>query len=521
MDTAHRLPPRAPPTIEAAKLAFSSGDLAATELACSQILARNANDWTAWSLLAEAALQRGRPDAAIVCAERAVALSGRQPIPLILHAKCLFSTGHIRQALEAAELAEACVGTAPEETDALGAIFGLLGLHDRAKHLFHRAVASRADVPQYLFNLGATERMTGALKAAETHCDAALEIDRRYGLAHYLRSDLRIQTADRNHIAEMEAVISDGKLSPQSEVMIRFALGKECDDLELYDRAFAHVDAGCRLQRRLIGDNRQGTAESERTIRTHTRSWIEAAPAGHVSAAPVFVTGLPRTGTTLVERILASHPAMSSVGESGAFAATLHRATAKGSTQGDPAALGRNYLETATALLKPPPARFVDKTLENHLYCGLIHTALPGSKIILVQRQPMDACWAMYKAHFHNKFAFSYDQAEVAEYYLAFRRLSEHWRAVLPKDTLLEINYEDIVRDQDSASRKMTAFAGLTWDDDVLRFNESPAPSATASAVQVRRPIYASSVGKWRHYARHLGAMRERLLQEIPEAELA
>ena len=514
-------PDRRPlPTIEAAKRAFGAGDLAATELICAQILARDANDWTAWSLLAETALQRGRPDAAIVCAERASVLSNGRPIPLILRAKCLFLTGNVRQALEAAELAEAGIGTAPEEIDALGAILGLLGFHDRARGLFLRAVASRADTPQYLFNLAATERMTGALAEAEAHCDAALDIDRRYGLAHYLRSDLRIQTADRNHVAEMEAVISEGKLSPQGEVMIRFALGKECDDLELHERAFDHVDAGCKLQRRLIGESREGAAEIERIIRSHTRNWIDAAPAGNFSMAPVFVTGLPRTGTTLVERILASHPAMSSVGETGAFAAELRRATVNGDTRCDPARLGQSYLQAATALRPAPQARFVDKTLENYLHCGLIHAALPAAKIILVQRRPMDACWAMYKALFHNKFAFSYDQIEVAEYYLAFHRLSEHWRAVLPKDALLEINYEDIVNDQAAASRKMIDFVGLAWDDDVLRFNESSVPSATASAVQVRRPIYASSVGKWRSYAERLTAMRDRLLRDMPEAEL-
>jgi Flp pilus assembly protein TadD len=509
------------PTIEAAKRAFGAGDLGATELICAQRLARDANDWTAWSLLAETALQRGRPDAALVCAERATVLSNGKPIPFILRSKCLFLTGNLRQALEAAELAEACVGMAPEEIDALGAIFGLLGLHDRARGLFLRAVASRTDTPQYLFNLAATERMTGALEEAEAHCDAALNLDRYYGLAHYLRSDLRIQTADRNHIAEMEAAISEGKLSPQSEIMVRFALGKECDDLELYERAFDHVDTGCMLQRKLIGESRDGAAELEQVIRSHTRNWIDAAPAGHSSGAPVFVTGLPRTGTTLVERILASHPAMNSVGETGAFAAELRRATIKGDGRADPARLGQNYLDSATALRLPPDARFVDKTLENYLYCGLIHASLPAAKMILVRRRPMDACWAMYKAHFHNKFAFSYDQIEVAEYYLAFRRLSEHWRAVLPKDALLEINYEDIVNDQEAASRKMIDFVGLAWDDDVLRFDESLAPWATASAVQVRRPIYASSIGKWRRYAERLTPLRDRLLRDIPEADLA
>ena len=178
------------------------------------------------------------------------------------------------------------------------------------------------------------------------------------------------------------------------------------------------------------------------------------------------------------------------------------------------------YVEAATVLRVPGHVRFIDKTLQNYLYCGLIYAALPKARIILLQRHPMDACWAMYKAHFRGKFSFSYQQIELAEYYLAYRRLVRHWRATLPSHALLEIHYEDIVSDQSAASRRLIDFVGLPWDDEVLRFHQSPAPSATASAVQVRRPIYSWSVGKWRHHAERLAPLRARLAREIPEAEL-
>ena len=510
------------PPINEARRAFANGDLATAERICSQLLAGTPDDGTAWALLTETALQRGRPDAAIVCANRAVALMPKDPLALVLRAKCLFVSGEARGAFEAAEAASKMIDDAPETLDALGAIFGLLNLHQRAKEFFLRAVAARPDVSQYLFNLAATERMTGALDEAEAHCDAAIALDRRYGLAHYLRSDLRIQTADRNHIEEMQALLRDGKLALPSEVMLRFALGKEYEDLDAHDRAFEHVDAGCNLQRRSIThDPGAGIAEVDRIIQTHTRSWIDAAPAGYCDAAPVFVAGLPRTGTTLVERIIASHPAMSSVGETGAFATEMRRAMKGMPTATDLADIGRRYIGSVTAFRTLRNLRFVDKTLQNYLYCGLVHAALPTARIILVQRHPLDACWAIYKAHFQGKFSFSYQQIELAEYYLAYRRLSRHWRATLPSHVLLEINYEDIVRDQSAASRRLIAFVGLPWNDEVLRFHQSPAPSATASAVQVRRPIYSSSVGKWRHHAERLTPLRARLAREIPAAELA
>jgi hypothetical protein len=505
-----------------ARRAFANGDVSTAERICAELVARAPDDGNAWALLTETALQRGRSDAAIICANRAVALLPNDPIPLILRAKCLFISGEARRAFEAAEAASRIAGNAPEAQDALGAIFGLLGLHKQAGEFFLRAVDARPDVPQYLFNLAATERMTGALKEAEAHCDAAIARDPRYGLAHYLRSDLRIQTADRNHIAEMEALIRSGRLAGPSEIMLRFALGKECEDLDLHDRAFDHVEAGCDLQHRSTPhDHAAAISEIDRIIHTHTRSWIENAPPGHSAAAPVFVAGLPRTGTTLVERIIASHSAMSSVGETGAFASEMSRAVKDTATRADPAAIGKRYVDAATAFRDLENVRFVDKTLQNYLYCGLIRAALPAAKIVLVQRHPLDACWAIYKAHFQGKFSFSYHQTELAEYYLAYRRLARHWRATLPPDALLEINYEDIVRDQAAASRRLIDFVGLRWDDEVLRFHESPAPSATASAVQVRRPIYSSSVGKWRHHAERLAPLRACLAREIPEAELA
>jgi Flp pilus assembly protein TadD len=502
--------------------ALASGDLATAERVCAQVLAGAPDCGSAWAVLAETALQRGRPDAAIVCADRAVDLTPGDPITHILRAKCLFVSGEAGQALAAAETASNIVGSTPEALDALGAIFGLLGRHQRALELFRRAVAARPCVPQYLFNLAATERMTGLLDAAEAHCDAAIALDPHCSLAHYLRSDLRTQTADRNHTTEMETLLGDAALTWHDRVVLRFALGKEFEDLDEHRRAFDHVKAGSDLQRRSISyDSGAEIAEIEGIIRTQTRTWLASCLPGFTGAGPVFVAGLPRTGTTLVERILASHSALISAGETNAFAVALSRATQTTPKRFDGADIGRRYIDSVGTFGVPPDRRFIDKTLRNYLYCALIHAALPRAKIILVRRHPLDACWAIYKALFRGKFLFSYDQIELADYYLAFRRLAQHWKSILPSDVLLEVNYEDIVRDQATESRRLIDFTGLPWEDEVLRFHKSRAPSATASAVQVRRPIYFSSLGKWRPHAEQLTPLRARLASEIPEAELA
>ena len=509
------------PAIEAAHRAFAAGDVAATERICKQVLATAPQDPRVWMLLTETALRRNRPDAAIASADRAIALLPNEAMPHILRAKCLFVSGEAGLAVEAAEAASRMAGSSPEGLDALGGMFGLLGQHGRAEHLFRRAVAARPDLPQYLFNLAASERTIGKFDAAEAHCDAALSLDRHYYLAHYLRSDLRTQTVDRNHTAEMAALIREGKIGRQDEVLLRFALGKEFEDLGEYERAFEHIATGNQLHRASINyDPKREIDEIDGIIATQTGAWLASCPTGYRDADPVFVVGLPRTGTTLVERIIAGHPEMISVGETGAFAVELRRALKMGNAP-DPAELGRRYLAVAIAFGRLDGRRFVDKTLANYLYCGLIHAALPRSKIILVQRHPLDACWAIYKTLFQGHFLFSYDQVELAEYYIAYRHLSQHWQSVLPANSLLSLDYEDIVQDQAEASRRLIAFLDLPWDENVLRFHQNQAASSTASAVQVRRQIYSSSVAKWQTQAMRLMPLRSRLARVIPESELA
>jgi tetratricopeptide (TPR) repeat protein len=348
------------PAIEAAHRAFAAGDVAATERICKQVLATAPQDPRVWMLLTETALRRDRPDAALVCADRAITLQPNEAMPHILRAKSLFVSGEAGLACEAAEAASRIAGLSPAALDALGSIFGLLGQHGRAENLFRRAVAARPDIPQYLFNLAATERIIGTFGAAEAHCDAALSLDRHYCLAHYLRSDLRTQTADRNHTAEMAALIREGKIGRQDEVLLRFALGKEFEDLGEYERAFEHIATGNQLHRASRNyDPKREIDEIDGIIATQTSAWLASRPTGYRDADPVFVAGLPRTGTTLVERIIAGHPGMISVGETGAFAAELRRAMKAGDAP-DPAELGRRYVAAALAFGRLDGRRFVE-----------------------------------------------------------------------------------------------------------------------------------------------------------------
>jgi tetratricopeptide (TPR) repeat protein len=498
------------PALSAARAAFSRGDVAETERLCRALLEWAPPPAGAFMLLAETALLRGRPDAAGICAAKAVELSPDDALAHIVRAKVFFHRGELVEALAAAHQAGPLVGADPVAADALAAILGLLGRHAEALEFSRRAVAAEPSAPQYLFNLAATERMLGRLEDAETHCDDAIAEAPRYALAHYIRADLRTQTPERNHVAQMEVLLQSDDADWRDQTLLRYALAKECEDLSEDARAFDHVAAGAGLWRANVRyDAHAELASIDRLLASEP----PRAKGECIEAAPIFVCGLPRTGTTLIERIVASHSEAASIGETGlvAIEARAHGA--------DPAAIGERYVKAVEGVFAPRQSRFVDKTLQNYLYCGLIHAAMPRAKIVLVERDPFDTAWALYKAHFNGGFLFSYDLVELADYWRAYRRLVQHWRATLPPEALLVVAYEDVVADLEVESRRITDFLGLPWRQEVLRFHESTAPSATASAVQVRRPIYASSVGRWRRHAERLRPFTERLAQFGVHAE--
>ncbi len=244
---------------------------------------------------------------------------------------------------------------------------------------------------------------------------------------------------------------------------------------------------------------------------------------GDLGGDAIFVIGLPRTGTTLVERVLASHPGVCSAGELSNFSVELTRQV-QALPGGAPAsrtdfvdraaridfrALGEAYL-SSTLPYRDAQARFIDKLPFNYLYAGLIHRALPRARIVSLERHPMDSCYSIYKQLFRDAYPFSYDLDELGRYFVAYTELMRHWHRVMP-GVIHTVRYEHLVADLDGEARRLLGHCGLAWDDRCLRFHENPDASTTASAMQVRQPIYAHSVGRWRNYARQLEPLRARL----------
>jgi tetratricopeptide (TPR) repeat protein len=522
-------------TLESARKSVVAGDLACAERLCRSVIAASPHLAAPWIVLGDVELARNRPDLAIGWAEKAISHDPKNPLCHILLSRSQLGCGKFTEAAAAAEAACGVDDCPPSILDRIGMLFVDLSRHERALEMFRRAVAAEPHNPVFLYNLAVAERVFGALEQAENHCDQALALNPRFYDAYFIRADLRKQTVERNHVAEMEALLARGVREPEGEVLLRYALGKECEDLGHYGLAFVHFDAGARLKRRNIRyDVNRNLGVMERIGRAHSRDTLDriAARGGAAQEAPIFIVGLPRSGTSLIERIVTGHSRTVAAGELSAFPTELTRAAKlSGVTRGgdwveslesiDLTRMGHAYARIARESGLPADRRFTDKFPSNFLYCGAIRVALPNARIIALRRGGMDSCFALYKQLFAKSVhPYSYDLDELAQYYAAFSKLISHWRNALSPDFFLEVSYEDIVADLEGESRRILAFLGLPWEDGVLRFHESAAPATTASAVQVRQPIYASSVGKWRNYATELEPLRARLAELMPGEDL-
>jgi len=403
----------------------------------------------------------------------------------------------------------------------LGDLWSLLADYPAANRSYTRAIELLPAEARFWFNRAAVRRFLGELQAAETDYDRAISLAPDDAQAYLNRSELRAHTAGNNHIAELERVLASGAGPWHHEVPLRYALAKEYEDLAEYALSWRQLSAGATLRRQHL--------QYDLRVDLATVDWIRQAfpadlPTGHgsASAEPIFILGLPRTGSTLVDRILGGHDQVYSAGELPDFgaavvAAVQARAGSRVSRQElvgrsaelDFAALGQDYLRRTRPRTGHTPY-FTDKLPLNYLYCGLIARALPNARIVHVTRGPMATCYGMYKVLFDRGYPFSYDLRELADYYIGYRKLMAHWSATLP-GRIIEIAYENLVSNAAGEARRLFEAIDLPWQAQCLEFDKNPAPVATASAAQVRSPIYSTAVSRWRNYQRELAPLEARL----------
>lgn len=422
--------------------------------------------------------------------------------------------------------AEAALGEAkarptndPAVADLIGVVSSMLGDQAEARQWYAQAHGADPHNEQFAVNLATAEMFLGDNDGAIEILRPIIEAKASAAHAQWLYSSIIRQESP----TRPDRLMADArKAGPGDAAFLAYAAGKEYEDCSAWDKAIEAFDLGARAKRSTIKFDERGeidrfSAAQELVDETFARK----SHGGHSDPSPIFVVGQPRTGTTLIERIITSHSAVESAGELQQFRLSLARMAAqtggktgiletiKGWKNLDFAALGREYLRV-TKPMRKGAGRFVDKLPGNYFFIPFILAALPDARIVHLTRDPMDACFASYKQLFAEAYLHSYDQREMARHFIRYQGMMTHWRALYP-GRFLDVSYEETVADPEAGARRLIDFLGLPFEEACLRYYEQDAAVATASAVQVREKPHTRSVGRWLRYRGALAPMRAEL----------
>lgn len=416
----------------------------------------------------------------------------------------------------------------PDFADAhnnLGNAFTALDRPDEAISSYRRALDFKPTLAEAHAGLGNIYRTLGRLDEARQHLENAVTLAPRRAEFHHNLSEIKRFASGDPRLAAMEALAQDiSVLSEDERMHLNFALAKAYRDLGEYERSFRYLLEGNAGKRaRIVYDEAATLRLFERTAAVFTPELMRRnAGHGNPSTVPVFIIGMPRSGTTLIEQILASHPKVFGAGEISDFKAAVANLAGR-SGLGTPfpniAAvmtreqfhrLGTDYTDRVRGKA-PGIKRVTDKALGNVMLAGLINLALPNATIIHARRNPVDTCLSCFTRLFGGEMPFKYDLAELGRYFRAHDALMAHWRSILPEGVMLEMQYEDLVADFEAQARRLVAHCGLDWDERCLAFHETERPVRTASATQVRQPLYRSSVGNSQPYIKMLRPLLDEL----------
>ena len=469
---------------------------------------------------------------ALECLRTAVELNPKRADYVAQLARALSQASEPGQALVVADKALALEPADAASLDTLGMVYTQVHDYAKAARMFGRVVEVEPGQARYRFNYATSLIHAGDIAGAERELEACLSLDPNYWKAYLSLAHLRRQTDSDNHLARLKEMLPRVEGDTNGELFVNLALSKEYEDLGAYPEAFDHLVAGKSAVRRTRDYDSSADAALFAAIRDASPLRADAAD-GCASEEPIFVMGMPRTGTTLIERIISSHPDVYSAGELQNFGVALKRAsgsrtqpmldidTIQRSSRLDWRSLGQKYLDS-TRPATAHHARFIDKLPHNFLFAGFIAAALPKARLICLRRDPMDTCLSNFRQLFSlnsSHYNYSLDLLDTGRYYVEFDRLMAFWRQHLP-GRILEIDYETVVENQEATTRKLLDFCGLSWNDACLNFQDNAAPVATASAVQVREPVYRSAMKRWKRYEAQLSGLRTLLVESgIPVSD--
>ncbi|MFC6634780.1 tetratricopeptide repeat-containing sulfotransferase family protein [Microbulbifer taiwanensis] len=493
----------------------------------------------AWHLLADTYSAQGRNPEAIKTLKRALKTLAKDQAAqsaLQIHlASLLLKEDEVAEAVSTIDLPSLQRFSNWRLLSRAGYLLMLCEEHQLALSAYKSARAINDQDPELLFNSAVAHGAMGDLKTAEKMHDQVIAISTRHYPAYKLRSDLKKQTPDNNHIEELTRLTLDTSIPDEAKVHNFYALAKELEDLREYGPSFARLAQGAAIKRKSLNYDVNRDLELLQAVAdTYNNSLLSREISSSKGEGIIFVLGMPRTGSTLIDRILSSTNKITSAGEPNTFARLLYTSSAdkleidlqngsdltellKASANINFASLGEEYERKLLARAHTKGTKYIiDKNPANFLYIGAIHLALPKAKIIHIARDPMDTCYAIYKALFKDGHPYSYDLAELGNYYCGYRQLMRHWSKEIP-NTFYEIQYEDLIENPKQECLALFEYCELEWQDSCLEFYRNKASgTATASTAQVRNPIYKSSLGKWKNYQEQLKPLRQ-ILEKLDE----
>ncbi len=506
---------------EAARL-HRAGQVEEAERLYRRVLRDNPQNVTALRLLGVIAMQSGHPENAEELLSKAVRLAPDFTGAIIDLGRLHQEQHRLAEAIECFEKAVATDSRSSQAHYLLAAALAPAARTADAAAAYRRAIELSPEHAGAWLGLGHTLKTLGRQPEAIEAYRECIRLKPANGESWWSLANLKTYRLADEDIRAMESALDTPDLNEQSEVNFLFALAKAWEDREDYERAWHYYDTGNRRQRmRENYDPVQTEVNNDAALEVFTEEFLAVHEGlGCDDPAPIFIVGLPRSGSTLIEQILASHSQVEGTAELpylGRVATSLNRNRADGVnypqavrelTAPNFEALGRRYLEHAALHRIEGRPRFIDKMPNNFPNVGFAHLILPRAKIIDARRHPMDSCLSCYRQLFARGQAFTYDLTEIGEYFLQYQRMMDHWHAVLP-GRVLTVQYEELVGDFDDQVRRLLDFCELPWEDACLNFHETERPVRTASSEQVRQPIYQGAVGFWRRYEAHLEELAE------------
>ncbi len=503
---------------EAAQL-VEAGDLGRADGLLRELLDRRPDHPLALHELGRIANRLGDPARAVELIGRAVDADPSMPIFHLNLGNALSSLGKSVEAIEAFQRSAELAPAMPEAHYNLGLALFQEHRVDEAADAFKEALSKRPGYVRPMVALATISQAGGDMENARALLDQALEIEPDNVAALGLRVALDPAEIDSPYFNKLEAVLEEPVRSPDDRNRAAFALAKMYDDIGDYKRAFEAAEAGNQA-RRAMPDMASSTADLDRfeqfvdrTIELIDRPFLDSQSSGTASERPIFIVGMPRSGSTLIESILAAHPDISAGGEALWLERSKQRAEENlgmpypdcaSAMSGDLAGnLGEHYLAQQGASVGDAK-RLTDKMLLNFQLLGLVAQILPNARVVHCLRDPRDTCLSCFMTNFTDGLPYTTDLEQLIRFYRAYERLMDHWRVALPL-SMMEVYYEDLVSDQESESKALIEFCDLPWDEACLNFQSAAGYVLTASDRQVRQEVYQTSVGRWRQYADHLG----------------